>query len=215
MNLEEYRKKGIYELGETVITHVNNHYKNNDENELSCIYNCLIAIGMKVLYEDTFGVEEHIIDEWVYHIAEDTVMMIRKNPGKFIGHDNFFFYYKSALRISSKKMIAQKYSILENFDSLEYDKEDYPLFSIVDNTDAHLIKRDECRMLVEDVLRILKKFPRLSKNAKYLVWPVLYSILNKSDEMLNYPNQRDRLTLRLVLSLVEQNITGKLHDLTK
>jgi hypothetical protein len=211
--LEKFINKRLHDLGKEAIAHIVNYDETREDKELTNIYYCLAAIGLKVLSADSRGMDYAMIRDWAFQLAGDTILVIYRNPKTFIHHDNFFFYYRSALKNTSYKMFAYKYALLENFIPLDDYMNDYPMFADVNRADTSIIRRDDCRYLVDQTLNIISKFPRFGSRAKYLVWPIIFSLVDRSDLLLDVPNFRDRIALRLLLRLVEQQLPGRLHVL--
>jgi hypothetical protein len=211
--LENYVNKKIYQIGRETITHINNYAKSRSDKDLNEVFYCLVVMGSKVLFQDVGGIEHSLVEEWVYILAEDTIIVIANNPEKFVHQDNFFAYYKTALKITAKRMYAQKYEQQAIHIPIEEYMDDYPVFAHIDRTDTNLLKRDECGILIDSILKTIKKFPRFSTRANYLAWPVIFALIDRSDLVLDTPDYRDRIALRMLMRLIEQRIPGILHDL--
>ena len=68
-------------------------------------------------------------------------------------------------------------------------------------------RRDDVKVLIDTVSRILKNHPRLSDRCEHLVWPVIYSLLHDNDKIFSEWSFRDRCAIRTIQSQVMRLVT--------
>ena len=158
-----------------------------------------------MIYSNYRGIETHLLDDTIAQVSEDVLMLIYNSPKKYINHSNFFYYFKSAITKRASSTLKDLYRLTQNIESLDdpdstgrvkLDRmcDDFPSVHDI------LERRSDVETLVDRVTRILMNHPLFNDRYKYLVWPILYSVLHDNDEIFNVSSVsfRERCAIRVI-----------------
>jgi hypothetical protein len=195
---------GYYDLGKMIYERIVSYADNNQQKDLSEIFHILIDIGMRTVYKEYSNVDDYLLYEAVNQIAEDVLLSIQRQPAHFIyGYDNFYPYYRFVLKSRVGKVISDFYEFRKNVVSLdEYDED--ALFVEFTTPYDTLKRNDRYAFFVGKIYSKISASPRFKYKANYLLWPMIVSLfLEDRSALFNSLGFRDRVALRIMLSLVE------------
>src|SRR3954465_2333860 len=212
MTKNELKSFGTMELGKLAAEKINSYYVSRSDRDIGDLFRILNEIARRVIYSNYRGIETHLLDDTIAQVSEDVLMLIYKSPGKYINHSNFFYYFKSAIRKRTTSTLKHLYHLTRNIESLDdpdstgrvkLDRmcDDFP------SVDDIIGRRDDVKILIDSVSRILKNHPRLSDRCEYLVWPVIDSLLHDNDAVFSGMNFRERCAVRVIQAQVMRVVT--------
>ncbi len=212
MTKDELRSFGTMALGKLAAEKINSYHQSLNERDINDLFYLLNEIAKRVIYSNYRGIETHLLDDTIAQVSEDVLMLIYKSPEKYINRSNFFYYFKSAITKRASSTLKHLYHLTQNIESL--DDPDSTGRVYLDRMPASfpsvydiIGRRDDVRILVDTVSRILKNHPRLSDRCEHLVWPVIYSLLHDNDKIFSEWSFRDRCAIRIVQSQVMRLVT--------
>src|SRR3954462_7305792 len=178
-----------------------------NKRDINDLFYLLNENAKRVIYSNYRGIETHLLDDTIAQVSEDVLLLIYKSPEKYINRSNFFYYFKSAITKRASSTLKHLYHFTKNIESLDgpdstgrvkLDRmcDDFP------SVDEILERRDDVKILIDSVSRILKNHPRLSNNSQYLVWPIIYSIIHDNDKIFSDLEFRDRCAIRVIQAQV-------------
>src|SRR3954469_25160526 len=212
MTKDELRSFGTMELGELAAEKINSYHQFLNKRDINDLFYLFTEIAKRVIYSNYRGIEAHLLDDTIAQVAEDVLMLIYKFPEKYINHSNFFYYFKSAITKRASSTLKHLYHLTKNIESLDdpdstggvkLDRmcDDFP------SVDEILERRDDVKILIDSVSRILKNHPRLSDRCEYLVCPVIDSLLHDNDAVFSGMNFRERCAVRIIQAQVMRIVT--------
>src|SRR5215218_7794573 len=175
MTKEELRSFRTMKLGELAAEKINLYHQSLNKRDISDLFYLLKEIAKRVIYSNYRGVETHLLDDTIAQVSEDVLMLIYKPPEKYINRSNFFYYSKSAITKRASSTLKHLYHLTQNIESLD-DPDSTGRFYLDRMSDSFpsvddiIGRRDDVRILIDSVSRILKNHPRLSDRCEYLVW---------------------------------------------
>src|SRR3954468_1075624 len=155
------------ELGKLAAEKINSHYVYRSDRDISDLFHILNEIAKRVIYSNYRGIATHLLDDTIAQVSEDVLMLIYKSPEKYINRSNFFYYFKSAITKRASSTLKHLYHLTQNIESLD-DPDSTGRFYLDRMSDSFpsiddiLGQRDDVKILVDSVSRILKNHPRLS-----------------------------------------------------
>src|SRR3954467_1981053 len=187
MTKDELMSFRTMELGKMAAEKINSYYQSLNKRDINDLFYLLNEIARRVIYSNYRGIEAHLLDDTIAQVSEDVLMLIYKSPEKYINHSNFFYYFRSAITKRTSSTLKHFYHLTKNTESLddpdstgrvELDRmcDDFPSVHDI------LERRSDAETLVNRVTEILKNYPFLSTNYKYLVWPIIYSLIHNNDK---------------------------------
>ncbi len=205
-----YPNFGVYDIGKTVSSRINAYINTRDERELSKIFPLLVEMGVRTLGNTYRGASLFVLEDAVQHIAEDMLMVIAKEPKRFVC-SNFYYYYRRAVLGRTAQMLKDFYKSYEQIVSIDEcdDSEgdlsyfEYP-FKVEFSPIGALIKKDEYKSLVKRIYSKLRSCPRLCKCANYLLWPMIISIVYEEHQFFDSLSFRDRVALRALRCVISE-----------
>lgn len=205
-----YPNFGVYDIGKTVSFRINAYIDTKEEQELTKIFPLLVEMGVRTLGNTYRGASLFVLEDAVQHIAEDMLMLIAKEPMRFVCK-NFYYYYRRAVLGRTAQMLKDFYKSYEQLVSIdECDDEDeegdfnyfeYP-FKVEFSPIGALIKKDEYKFLVKRIYSKLGSSPRFFKRPDYLLWPMIVSIIYEEHEFFDSLSFRDRAALRALRCVI-------------
>src|SRR3954447_20721633 len=170
-------------LGKLAAEKINSYYVSRSDRDISDLFHILNKIAKRVIYSNYQGIETHLLDDTIAQVSEDVLMLIYKSPEKYTNHSNFFYYFKSAITKRASSTLKHLYHLTQNIESLDDPDSTGRVYldrmsTGFPSVDDIIGRRDDVRIFVDAVSRILKNHPRLSDKGEYLVWPVIYSLLH-------------------------------------
>jgi hypothetical protein len=181
------------------------YHKSRNTKHLDDLFLLLNEMARRIIYLDYRRVQHHVKDDTIAEVSEDVLILISKYPENHINHDSFFRYFRRAIRNRASSTLQRLYKFTETFEYLE-DLDGTGQAQLESMSDKFplaydlIIRRDNVKILVNTITRILKYHPTLSHRWGYFLWPVLYSILYDNNEVFSRMNFRDRCSLRIVRS---------------
>jgi hypothetical protein len=159
------------------------------------------------------------LDDTIAQVSEDVLMLIYKSPEKYINHSNFFYYFKSAITKRASSTLKHLYHLTKNIESLDdsdstgrvkLDRmcDDFP------SVDEILERRSDAETLVNRVTGILKNHPFLSERYKYLVWPIIHSLIHNNDKIFSDRSFRERCAIRVIQAQVIGIISERIKEIS-
>src|SRR3954467_12319296 len=190
MTKDEVRSFRTMKLGELAAEKINSYYVSRSDRDISELFHILNEIAKRVIYSNYRGIQSHLLDDTIAQVSEDVLMLVYKSPEKYINRSNFFYYFKSAITKSASSTLKHLYHLTQNIESLddpdstgrvELDRmcDDFP------SVDKIMERRSDAKTLINRVTGILKNHPFLSTNYKYIVWPIIYSIVHNNDKIFS------------------------------
>jgi len=204
----------FYELGKEVCQKIRMYADTRQEKILNEIFHMLIEISTKILFKDYRSVPEHQLDEAANLIAEDALLSISKYPERFIDGDNvsFYPYYKYTLRKKMGKVFADYYAYHRASTSLDViDGRDFEYRFISVMPFDILARRDRYKLFIKRVSRMIDACPRYIGKSKYLTFPLVMALLLEGHSIFDNLDFRDRVGLRVILTLVHKK-KSMLHE---
>src|SRR3954447_15618331 len=183
MTKDELKSFGTMALGKLAAEKINSYHQSINKRDINDLFYLFTEIAKRVIYSNYRGIEVHLLDDTIAQVAEDVLMLIYKSPEKYINYSNFFYYFKSAITKRASSTLKQLYHLTQNIESLD-DPDSIGRVHLdrmstgFPSVDDIIGRRDDVRIFVDAVSRILKNHPRLSDKGEYLVWPVIYSLLH-------------------------------------
>src|SRR3954451_5181999 len=207
------------DLGKLAAEKINSYHQSLDKRDINDLFHLLNEIAKRVIYSNYRGIATHLLEDTIAQVSEDVLMLIYKSPEKYINHSNFFYYFKSAIRKRASSTLKHLYHLTQNIESLDdpdstgrvyLDRmcDDFP--SVHDN----LERRSDAETLVNRVTGILKNHPFLSTNYKYLVWPIIYSLIHNNDLIFDDLPFRQRCAIRIVQAQVVGIISERIKEIS-
>ena len=192
-------------LGQLAAEKINSYYVSRSDRGISDLFYLLNEIAKRVIYSNYRGIEAHLLDDTIAQVSEDVLMLIHNSPEKYINHSNFFYYFKSAVTKKAPSTLKHLYRLTQNIESLD-DPDSTGRVYLDRMSDGFpsvhdiLERRSDVETLIDSVSRILKNHPLFNDRYKYLVWPILYSLLHDNDEIFNVPTVsfRERCAIRVI-----------------
>jgi hypothetical protein len=195
----KYPEFGIYTLGKMVTENIREYSNNREQKILSKIFPMLIEIGERILYT-RYRTDFFVLEDATHQIAEDILLYISKDPNHYLYIDNFYPYYKRAIICRAGQILKDFFNSFEHSVSLDYSNEIEisELCSIMPSPIDLLIKKEDHEILVNRIYQKLKSCYRFSRSFKYLVWPMVVSILYQDNTMFDSLDFRDRVALKVM-----------------
>src|SRR3954465_2494728 len=190
MTKDELSSFGTMELGKLAAENINSYYVSRSDRDISDLFYLLSEIAKRVIYSNYRGIETHLLDDTIAQVSEDVLLLIYKSPEKYINRSNFFYYFKSAITKRASSTLKHLYHLTQNIESLD-DPESTGRFYLdrmcddFPSVDKIMERRSDAKTLINRVTGILKNHPFLSENYKYLVWPIIYSIVHNNDKIFS------------------------------
>src|SRR5918998_6729471 len=205
MTKDELRSFGTMHLGKLAAEKINSYHQFRDEDDINDLFYLLNEIAKRIIYSNYQGIETHLLDETIAQVSEDVLMLIYKSPEKYINHSNFFYYFKSAIRKRASSTLKHLYHLTKNIESLD-DPDSTGRVKLDRMSDGFpsvhdiLERRSDVETVVDRVPRTLMNHPLFQERYKYLVWPIIYSVLHDNDEIFNVPTVsfRERCAIRII-----------------
>jgi hypothetical protein len=217
MTKDELRSFGTMKLGKLAAEKINSYYQSLDERDINDLFYLLNEIAKRVIYSNYRGIETHLLDDTIAQVSEDVLILIYRSPEKYINHSNFFYYFKSAVTKRASSTLKQLYHLTQNIESLDdpdstgrvyLDRMSASFLSVYDT----IARRDDVKILIDSVSRILKNHPLLSERCEYLVWPIIYSLLHDNDAIFSGLEFRDRCAIRVIQAQVMSIVTRRIKQ---
>ena len=208
-------------LGKLAAEKINSYHQSRNEDDINDLFYLLNEIARRVIYSNYQGVETHLLDDTIAQVSEDVLMLIYKSPEKYINHSNFFYYFKSAITKRASSTLKDLYRLTQNIESLD-DPDSTGRVKLDRMSDGFpsvhdiLERRSDVETLVDRVTRILMNHPLFNDRYKYLVWPILYSVLHDNDEIFNVPTVsfRERCAIRVIQAQVMGIISERIKEIS-
>src|SRR3954466_13808614 len=206
-------------LGKLAAEKINSHYVSRSDRDINDLFHILYEIAKRVIYSNYLGVENYLLGDTIAQVSEDVLMLIYKSPEKYINHSNFFYYFKSAITKRASSTLKHIYHLTKNIESLDdpdsigrvkLDRmcDDFP------SVDEILERRSDAETLVNRVTGILKNYPFLSTNYKYIVWPIIYSLIHDNDAIFSDMPFRERCAIRVIQAQVMGIISERIKAIS-
>ena len=197
------------ELGKLAAEKINSYHVSRSDRDISDLFHILNEIAKRVIYSNYRGIETHLLDDTIAQVSEDVLMLIYKSPERYINHSNFFYYFKSAITKRASSTLKHLYHLTQNIELLDdpdstgrvkLDRmcDDFP------SVDEIMERRSDAKTLINCVTGILKNHPFLSENYKFLVWPIIYSLIHNNDAIFAKLPFRERCAIRIVKAQVSK-----------
>jgi hypothetical protein len=200
--MSNYAAQGLLDLGELASEKIRLYFDTRQETYVNDIYEILVEMGTKLLHSDYKGLDFTVIEETSIQVSEDILIQITKHPERFLHHDNFFYYYRSALRNQANSTLKYLYTLIRSYVNIE-DMPGSENFSVRNSryprAEYILDTKDNMKLIVKSVILALTSTPRFSKATSFLMWPLVTCMLKNSDELFSSLSFRDRTALRVVL----------------
>src|ERR687894_848461 len=207
MTKNELRSFGTLELGKLAAEKINSYYVSRSDGDISDLFHILNEIARRVIYSNYRGVETHLLDDTIAQVSEDVLMLIYNSPEKYINRSNFFYYFKSAITKRASSTLKHLYHLTQNIESLDdpdstgrvkLDRmsDDFPSVHDI------LERRSDVETLIDRVTRILMNHPLFQERYKYLVWPIIYSLIHSNDRIFSEISFRERCAIRVIQAQV-------------
>src|SRR5215213_3695133 len=212
MTKDELRSFRTMDLGKLAAEKIHSYHLSLDKRDINDLFYLLNEIAKRVIYSNYRGIETHLLDDTVAQVSEDVLMLIYKSPENYINRSNFFYYFKSAIRKRASSTLKHLYHLTQNVESLDdpdttgrvyLDR----MFASFPSADDIIGRRDDVKILVDSVSRILKNHPRLSDRREYLIWLVIDSLLHDNDAVFSGMNFRERCAIRIIQAQVMKIVT--------
>ena len=212
MTKDELMSFGTLALGKLAAEKINSYHQSLNKRDINDLFYLLNEIAKRVIYSNYRGIETHLLDDTIAQVSEDVLMLIYKSPEKYINRSNFFYYFKSAITKRASSTLKHLYHLTQNIESLDDPDSTGRVYldrmsTGFPSVDDIIGRRDDARILVDTVSRILKNHPRLNDNYEYLVWPVIYSLLHDNDKIFSEWSFRDRCAIRVIQAQVMRIVT--------
>src|SRR5215210_1235527 len=219
MTKDELRSFGTMKLGKLAAEKINSYHQSLNKRDISDLFHILNEIAKRVIYSNYRGIETHLLDDTIAQVSEDVLMLIYKSPEKYINHSNFFYYFKSAITKRASSTLKDLYRLTQNIESLDDPDSTgrVALERMADNFPSiHdiLERRSDAETLINRVTGILKNHPFLSTNYKYLVWPIIYSIIHNNDKIFSELSFRERCAIRVIQAQVMGIISERIKEIS-
>src|SRR3954447_25422377 len=200
------------ELGKLAAEKINSYYVSRSDRDISNLFHILNEIAKRVIYANYRGIETHLLDDTIAQVSEDVLMLVYKSPEKYINHSNFFYYFRSAIRKIASSTLKHLYHLTQNIESLDDPDSTGRVYldrmsASFPSADDIIGRRDDVKILVDSVSRILKNHPRLSDRCEYLVWPIIHSLLHDNDAVFSGMSFRERCAVRVIQAQVMRIVT--------
>src|SRR4051794_1554805 len=207
------------ELGKLAAEKINSYYVSRSDRDISDLFHILNEIAKRVTYSNYRGIEAHLLDDTIAQVSEDALLRVYNSPEKYINHSNFFYYFKSAITKRASSTLKHLYHLIQNIESLDdpdstgrvkLDRmcDDFPSVHDI------LERRSDAETLVNRVTGILKNHPFLSTNYKYLVWPIIYSLIHNNDKIFSNLSFRERCAIRVIQAQVMGIISERIKAIS-
>ena len=219
MTKNELRSFGTMHLGKLAAEKINSYHQSLNKKDINDLFYLLNEIAKRVIYSNYQGVETHLLDDTIAQVSEDVLMLIYKSPEKYINHSNFFYYFKSAITKRASPTLKHLYHLTQNIESLD-DPDSTGRVKLDRMSDGFpsvhdiLERRSDAETLVNRVTGILKNHPFLSTNHKYLVWPIIYSIIHNNDKIFSDLSFRKRCAIRVIQAQVMGIISERIKEIS-
>src|SRR5918998_2004821 len=205
MTKDELMSFATMELGKLAAERINSYHQSLNKRDINDLFCLLNEIAKRVIYSNYRGIETHLLDDTIAQVSEDVLMLIYKSPEKYINRSNFFYYFKSAITKGASSTLKDLYRLTQNIESLD-DPDSTGRVKLDRMCDGFpsvhdiLERRSDVETLVDRVTRILMNHPLFQERYKYLVWPIIYSVLHDNDEIFNVPTVsfRERCAIRII-----------------
>lgn len=197
--------ENLQELGLQATRHIYAFEIFKDERHINELFKILVEMGMIIQSYSYKGIPSHIKKEAIQQLSEDILLRVYRNPEKFSHIENFFFYYKIAVKYSFFNIIrslGQQIWIIhaDDWEKLHIDHSWGPGY--VHPPDYLWIKRGKCQLLIHFVAKTIKSFPRFRNRGKFLIWPVITYIMQEDKTLWSSLNFRDRIGLKAIVQAV-------------
>jgi hypothetical protein len=219
MTRDELRSFRTMELGKLAAKKIDSYYVSRSDGDISDLFHALNEIAKRVIYSNYRGIETHLLDDTIAQVSEDVLMLIYKSPEKYTNHSNFFYYFRSAITKRASSTLKHLYHLTQNVESLDdpdstgrvkLDRmcDDFP------SVDEILERRSDAETLVNRVTGILKNHPFLSERYKYLVWPIIHSLIHNNDKIFSDRSFRERCAIRVIQAQVMGIISERIKEIS-
>src|SRR6476661_9302411 len=207
------------ELGKLAAEKINSYHQSRNNRDINYLFCLLNEIAKREIYSNYRGIETHLLDDTIAQVSEDVLMLIYKSPEKYINHSNFFYYFKSAITKRASSTLKHLYHLTQNIESLDdpdstgrvkLDRmcDDFP------SVDEIMERRSDAETLINRVTGILKNHPFLSTNYKYIVWPIIYSLIHNNDKIFSNLSFRERCAIRVIQAQVMGIISERIKAIS-
>src|SRR3954453_16306289 len=219
MTRDELMSFRTMELGKLAAKKIDSYYVSRSDRDISDLFHILNEIAKRVIYSNYRGIETHLLDDTMAQVSEDVLMRIYNSPEKYINHSNFFYYFRSAIRKRASSTLKHLYHLTQNIESLDdpdstgrvkLDRmcDDFP------SVDEIMERRSDAETLINRVTGILKNHPFLSTNYKYIVWPIIYSLVHNNDKIFSNLSFRERCAIRVIQAQVMGIISERIKAIS-
>jgi hypothetical protein len=219
MTKDELMSFRTMELGKLAAEKINSYHESSNERDINDLFYLLNEIAKRVIYSNYQGIEAHLLDDTIAQVSEDVLMLIHRSPENYIHLPNFFYYFRSAIAKRTSSTLKHLYHLTQNIESLddpdstgrvELDRmcDDFP------SVDKILKRRSDAETLINRVTGILKNHPFLSTNYKYLVWPLIYSMIHNNDRIFEDLPFRQRCAVRVIQAQVMGIISERIKAIS-
>src|SRR5918997_4362653 len=219
MTKNELRSFGTLELGKLAAEKINSYYVSRSDGDISDLFHILNEIARRVIYSNYRGVETHLLDDTIAQVSEDVLMLIYNSPEKYINRANFFYYFKSAIKKRASSTLKDLYRLTQNIESLD-DPESTGRVKLDRMSDGFpsvhdiLERRSDVETLIDRVTRILMNHPLFQERYKYLVWPIIYSLIHSNDRIFSEIGFRERCAIRIIQVQVMGIISERIKEIS-
>src|SRR3954466_14123433 len=219
MTRDELKSFRTMKLGKLAAEKINSHYVSRSDRDINDLFHILYEIAKRVIYSNYRGIETHLLDDTIAQVSEHVLMLVYKSPEKYINHSNFFYYFKSAITKRALSTLKHFYHLTKNIESLDdpdstgrvkLDRmcNDFP------SVDEIMERRSDAETLINRVTGILENHPFLSTNYKYLVWPIIYSLIHNNDKIFSGLSFRERCAIRVIQAQVMGIISERIKAIS-
>src|SRR3954471_620463 len=172
MTKGELRSFGTMALGKLAAEKINSYHQSLDKRDINDLFYLLNEIAKRVIYSNYRGIATHLLDETIAQVSEDVLMLIHKSPEKYINRSNFFYYFKSAITKRASSTLKHLYHLTQNIESLDDPDSTGRVYldrmsASFPSADDIIGRREDIKVLINTVSRILKNHPLLSDRCEY------------------------------------------------
>ena len=197
-----YKGIGIYDLGSLVTKKIHVYSETRKEQVLNEIFPILLELTRRTLVTRYHSTSLFDLEDTLQQIAEDMLLNISRQPEHYFYPDNFYPYCKRVVLIRASAYLKEFFDQYSHRISMdEYRDEvrcELPLpIDVLD-------RRDKYRIFINHIYFTLKGCPRFKKRRKYLLWPMVVSILYEQSQMFDSLGFKDRVGLRIMRCVVSK-----------
>jgi hypothetical protein len=199
---ERYKGVGVYDLGNLVTKRIHTYAETRKEAILSEIFAILLELTRRTLvtrYHDTSLFD---LEDALQQIAEDMLLNISRQPEHYFYPDNFYPYCRRVVLIRASAYLKEFFAQYSHRVSMEEYKDEVEC-NIPLPVDV-LSQRDKYRIFINHIYFKLKGCPRFRKRRKYLLWPMVISILYEQSQMFDSLSFKDRVGLRIMRCVISR-----------